>query len=162
MGGKSKRRNAALNRRAKKSGLPPGTLVHIGEKREEAVRITYMDYDERSFQEKQGVAVEECFPFKQTETITWIIDAIEGFRDIVSGMLDVYLSSISNRTNAIMKVLTMIATIFIPLTFVAGVYGMNFKHMPEIGWRWGYPAVLVLMISIAGVMIAYFRSKRWL
>lgn len=361
MGSKSKRRNAAINRRAKKSGLPPGTLVHIGEKREEAVRITYMDYDERCFQEQQGVAVEECFPFKETKTITWInidgideipiiekigkaydlhpliledivtagqrpkfdnydkyayvvlkmltyndatlsveseqisivfgpnfvisfqedvgdiwdpirdrirlakgrvrkmgadylayslidaivdgyfgilekfgerieglqddlmespsetllrqihslkremmslrrsvwplrelisamqrdespligsqtrvylrdvydhtiqiIDAIEGFRDIVSGMLDVYLSSISNRTNAIMKVLTMIATIFIPLTFVAGVYGMNFTHMPEIGWRWGYPAVLVLMVSIAGVMIAYFRSKRWL
>ncbi len=361
MGSKSKRRNAAINRRAKKSGLPPGTLIHIGEKREEAVRITYMDYDDHSFQEKQGVSVEECFPFKHTDTVTWInidgideipiiekigkaydlhpliledivtagqrpkfdnydqyvyivlkmltynqttlsveseqisivfgsnfvisfqedvgdiwdpirdrirlakgrvrkmgadylayslidaivdgyfgilekigeriegledeliehpsesllrqihslkremmslrrsiwplrelisvmqrdesplissptrvylrdvydhtiqiIDAIEGFRDIVSGMLDVYLSSISNRTNAIMKVLTMIATIFIPLTFVAGVYGMNFKHMPEIRWRWGYPAVLLLMGSVAGVMITYFRRKKWL
>jgi magnesium transporter len=361
MGGKSKRRNAALNRRAKKSGLPPGTLVHIGEKREQAVLITYMDYDERSFQEKQGAAVEECIPFKDTETVTWInidgiddipiiekigkgydlhpliledivtagqrpkfdnydkyiyivlkmltynfathaveseqisivfgpnfvisfqedvgdifnpirdrirlakgrvrkmgadylayslidsivdgyfgilekigeriegledeliehptenllrqihslkremmslrrsvwplrelinamqrdesplissqtriylrdvydhtiqiIDAIEGFRDIVAGMLDVYLSSISNRTNAIMKVLTMIATIFIPLTFVAGVYGMNFKYMPEIEWRWGYPAVMLLMLAIGGVMVGYFRRRKWL
>jgi len=361
MARKSKRRNAALSRRSRKAGLPPGTLVHIGEKREEAVRITYIDYDERNFQEKQGVSVEECFAFKDTKTITWInidgideipiiekigkaydlhpliledivtagqrpkfdmyekyayivlkmltynyanhaveseqisivfgpnfvisfqedvgdifdpirdrirfakgkvrkmgadylayslidaivdgyfgilekigeriegledelierptesllrqihtlkremmslrrsvwplrelisamqrdesplicsqtriylrdvydhtiqiIDAIEGFRDIVAGMLDIYLSSISNRTNAIMKVLTMIATIFIPLTFVAGVYGMNFKNMPEIESRWGYPAVLLLMAAIAGVMIIYFRRRKWL
>src|SRR4030042_842435 len=72
MGSKAKRRNAALNRRAKKAGLPPEILVHIGEKRPEAVRITYIDYDEQNFQEKQGVSVEECFPFKDTDTITWI------------------------------------------------------------------------------------------
>ncbi len=361
MGSKSKRRNAALSRRSKKAGLPPGTLVHIGEKREEAVRITYMDYDEQNFQEKQGVRIEECFPFKNTDTITWInidgiedipiiekigraydlhpliledivtagqrpkydnydkyayivlkmlsynyasqaieseqmsivfgpnfvisfqeevgdifnpirdrirfakgrvrklgadylayslidaivdsyfailekigeriegledeliahptekilsqihslkremmslrrsvwpmrelisamqrdesplicsqtriylrdvydhtiqiIDAIEGFRDIVAGMLDIYLSSISNRTNAIMKVLTMIATIFIPLTFVTGVYGMNFKYMPEKEWRVGYPGVLLLMAIVAGVMVTYFRRRKWL
>jgi len=361
MGSKSKRRSAALSRRSQKAGLPPGALVHVGEKRPEAVRIAYLDYDEQDFQEKEGVAVEECFPFKNTATITWInidgideipiiekigkaydlhpliledivtagqrpkfdmydkyayivlkmlsynhtsqvieseqmsvvfganfvisfqeepgdifdpirdrirfakgkarkmgadylayslidaivdsyfgilekigeriegledelierptektlrqihtlkremmslrrsiwpmrelvsamqreesplisgptriylrdvydhaiqiIDTIEGFRDIVAGMLDIYLSSIGNRTNAIMKVLTMIATIFIPLTFVAGVYGMNFKHMPEIGWRWGYPAVLTLMLAIAGTMIVYFRRRKWL
>jgi magnesium transporter len=91
-----------------------------------------------------------------------IIDTIEGFRDIVAGMLDIYLSSISNRTNAIMKVLTMIATIFIPLTFVSGVYGMNFEHMPEIKAWWGYPAVLLLMASVAAVMLTYFRKKKWL
>jgi len=345
----------------KKAGLPPGTLVQTVETREQAVHITYMDYDERTFQEKQGVQIEECFPFKDTATITWInidgiddipliekvgkafdlhpliledivtvgqrpkfdmydkyayivlkmltynysthtigseqmsivfsptyvisfqedvgdifnpirdrirfakgkvrkmgadylayslidaivdsyfgilekigeriegledellanpsedvlrqmhalkremmalrrsvwpmrellgamqrdesplissqthvylrdvydhtiqiIDTIEGFRDIVAGMLDIYLSSISNRTNAIMKVLTMIATIFIPLTFVSGVYGMNFKHMPEIESYWGYPAVLLLMASVAGVMLYYFRKKKWL
>ena len=361
MGNKSKRRNAALSRRTKKAGLPPGTLIHIGEKREEAVRITYMDYDEQHFQEKQGALVEECFPFKDTSTTTWInidgideipiiekigkaydlhpliledivtvgqrpkfdnydkyayivlkmltynyatytigseqmsivfgtnfvlsfqeevgdifgpirdrirqakgrvrkmgadylayslidaivdsyfgilekigeriesledelleqpsedllrqihalkremmslrrsvwpmrdlisamqrdesplicdqtriylrdvydhtiqiIDAIEGFRDIVGGMLDIYLSSISNRTNAIMKVLTMIATIFIPLTFVSGVYGMNFEHMPEIKWRWGYPMVLLVMATVGGIMVTYFRRKKWL
>ncbi|HSV99222.1 MAG TPA: CorA family divalent cation transporter [Sedimentisphaerales bacterium] len=137
MGGKSKRRNAALNRRAKKSGLPPGALVHIGEKCEQAVLITYMDYDERSFQEKQGAAVEECFAFKDTQTVTWI--NIAGIDDI-----------------------PMIATIFIPLTFVAGVYGMNFKNMPEIEWRWGYPAVLLLMPAVAGVMVQYFRRRKWL
>jgi len=91
-----------------------------------------------------------------------VIDTIESFRDIVSGMLDIYLSSISNRMNAIMKVLTIIATIFIPLTFVVGVYGMNFEYMPELKWRWGYPAVLLLMLVIAGIMVMYFRKKKWL
>jgi magnesium transporter len=361
MAGKSKRRNAALSRRSKKAGLPPGTLVHIGEKRTEAVHISYMDYDEQSFQEQQGVSVEECLPFKDTPTITWInidgideipiiekigraydlhpliledivtagqrpkfdnheryayivlkmlsyqlagdtieseqisivfganfvlsfqekvgdvfdpirdrirfakgrvrkmgadylayslldaivdsyfgilekigerienledelierpterilrqihalkremmslrrsvwplrellsailrdesplicrqthiylrdvydhtiqiIDTIESFRDIVAGMLDIYLSSISNRMNAVMKVLTIIATIFIPLTFVAGVYGMNFRYMPELEWRWGYPASLLLMLAIVAVMLVYFRRKKWL
>lgn len=361
MGSKSKRRNAALSRRTKKAGLPPGTLVHIGDKREEAVLITYMDYDEQHFEEKQGVSIEECFSFKDTATTTWInidgideipiiakigkaydlhpliledivtagqrpkfdsydkyayivlkmltynysiraieseqisivfganfvisfqedvgdifnpirdrirqakgkirkmgadylayslidaivdgyfgilektgeqieeledelianptdttlrrihslkremmslrrsiwplrelisamqrdesalicgqthiylrdvydhtiqvIDAIEGFRDMVAGMIEIYLSSISNRMNAIMKVLTIIATIFIPLTFVAGVYGMNFPNMPEMKWRWGYPAVLLLMLTIVGIMLAYFRRRKWL
>jgi magnesium transporter len=91
-----------------------------------------------------------------------IIDTIESFRDIVSGMLDLYLSSISNRMNAVMKVLTIIATVFIPLTFVAGIYGMNFKHMPELEWRWGYPVVLLVMLALALVMFAYFRKKKWL
>ena len=91
-----------------------------------------------------------------------VIDTIESFRDMVSGMLDIYLSSISNRTNAVMKVLTIIATIFIPLTFVAGIYGMNFEHMPELEWRFGYAAILILMGVIAGAMVVYFRRKRWL
>lgn len=361
MGGKAKRRNAALSRRSTKAGLPPGTLVHIGEKRQETVHIAYMDYDEGRFQEKQGVTIEECLAFKNTPTVTWInidgiddipviekigkaydlhpliledivtvgqrpkfdnyeryayivltmlsynpsnhmveseqvsivfgtnfvlslqekvgdlfdpirdrirfakgrirkmgadylayslidaivdnyfgilekigeridgmedelierpteeilrqihslkremmslrrsswplrelisamhrdesalissqtrvylrdvydhtiqiIDTIENFRDIVAGMLDIYLSSLSNRMNAVMKVLTIIATIFIPLTFVAGVYGMNFEHMPELRWPWAYPAVLMMMLAIAGVMLAYFRRKKWL
>ncbi len=90
-----------------------------------------------------------------------IIDTIESFRDVASGMLDIYLSSLSNRMNAVMKVLTIIATIFIPLTFIAGVYGMNFEHMPELKWRWGYPAVLLLMLAVAGAMVVYFRKKKW-
>ncbi len=361
MANKSKRRNAALSRRSKKAGLPPGTLVHIGEKRAEAVHLAYMDYDEQHFQEKQGVSVEECLSFKDTATTTWInidgideipiiekigkaydlhpliledivtagqrpkfdmydqyayvvlkmisynhasqaveseqisivfgahfvlsfqekvgdifdpirdrirfakgrvrkmgadylayslidaivdsyfgilekvgerienledelierptddtlrqihslkremmslrrsiwplrelvsamqrdesariggqtrvylrdvydhtiqiIDTIESFRDMVAGMLEIYLSSISNRMNAVMKVLTIIATIFIPLTFVAGVYGMNFRYMPELEWRWAYPAVLLLMLAIVAVMLVYFRRKKWL
>lgn len=344
----------------KKAGSPPGTLVHIGEKKAETVRITYIDYDDQSFQEKQVKNIEECFPFKDTPTVTWInidgihdtdmiekigkhynlhpliledilnttqrpkfedydnhlfivlkmlmpagekqliqfeqvsivvghkfvlsfqesigdvfepirdrlrnskgrirkmdsdylayalldavvdgcfsvletigdtiesmeerlakeptekilrqihslkremiflrksiwplrelisslqrsesgliaqstdvflrdvydhtiqvIDTVESFRDIVSGMLDLYLSSISNKMNAVMKVLTIIATIFIPLTFIAGIYGMNFKYMPELEWRWSYAVVWLVMITVAGGMIIYFRKKKW-
>ena len=83
-----------------------------------------------------------------------VIDIIETFRDMVSGMLDVYLSSVSNRMNEVMKVLTIIATIFIPLTFIAGVYGMNFKHMPELEWQWGYPLVMFIMAIL--VLFMFF------
>jgi magnesium transporter len=92
-----------------------------------------------------------------------VIDTIETFRDMLSGMLDIYLSSVSNRMNQVMKVLTIIATIFIPLTFVAGIYGMNFEYMPELKWHWFYPkAFWVVMIGVAGVMLVYFRRKKWL
>jgi magnesium transporter len=91
-----------------------------------------------------------------------IIDTIETFRDMLSGMLDIYLSSASNRLNSVMKVLTIIATIFIPLTFFAGVYGMNFKFMPELEWRWGYPLLWVVMVTIAVSMLIWFRRKKWL
>lgn len=96
-----------------------------------------------------------------------VIDTIEAFRDIVSGMLDIYLSSLSNRLNQIMKVLTIIATIFMPLTFIAGIYGMNFNtaaspiNMPELNWRFGYLFVLNLMALIALGMLAYFKRKNW-
>jgi magnesium transporter len=91
-----------------------------------------------------------------------VIDAVETYRDMLSGMLDIYLSSISNRMNEVMKVLTIIATVFIPLTFIAGVYGMNFQHMPELAWPWAYPMVWLVMIVIAGAMLVYFQRKRWL
>ncbi|MDH5714031.1 MAG: magnesium/cobalt transporter CorA [Candidatus Aminicenantes bacterium] len=91
-----------------------------------------------------------------------VIDTIETFRDMLSGMLDIYLSSISNRMNAIMKVLTIIATIFIPLTFIVGIYGMNFRFMPELEWHWGYPVVLLGMAVIVSLMLFYFRKKDWL
>jgi magnesium transporter len=91
-----------------------------------------------------------------------VMDAVETFRDMLSGMLDIYLSSVSNRMNEIMKVLTVIATIFIPLTFVAGLYGMNFKYMPELDLPWSYPAVLVLMLAVALLMVVYFRRKKWI
>jgi magnesium transporter len=90
------------------------------------------------------------------------IDTIETYRDMVSGMLDIYLSSISNRLNAVMKVLTIIATIFMPLTFLAGIYGMNFKYMPELTWKWGYPVLCLIMIGIGIFMLAYFKKKNWL
>jgi magnesium transporter len=91
-----------------------------------------------------------------------VIDTIETFRDMASGMLDIYLSSVSNRMNAVMKVLTIIATIFMPLTFLAGVYGMNFKHMPELEWRLGYPMLWGVMIIISVAMLFFFRKKDWL
>ncbi len=350
-----------VKRLYKKAGLPPGTLIHIGERKLKSVRITVMDYDENSFQEKQVAKIEDCFEFKKTPTVTWInidglhdveiierigkqydfhplvledilhtgqrpkfedlenyiyivlmmlrfddesqtviseqvslvlgpnyvisfqenigdvfeqirerirnskgkirkmgsdylmyslldaivdgyflimeklgekielmedelvsdttektlqlihnmkremvglrksvwplrelisglersesdlirdttnvylrdvydhtiqvIDTVESFRDMVSGMLDIYLSSISNRMNAVMKVLTIIATIFIPLTFIAGVYGMNFKNMPELKWRYGYFGVWVVMVIVTGGMLFYFKKKKWL
>jgi len=91
-----------------------------------------------------------------------VIDTIETYRDMVSGMLDTYLSSISNRMNEVMKVLTIFAAIFIPLTFVAGIYGMNFSYMPELGWKWGYFAALTIMATIGISMVIYFRNKKWL
>ena len=91
-----------------------------------------------------------------------VIDAIENYRDIISGMLDTYLSSLSNRMNEVMKTLTIIATIFIPLTFIAGVYGMNFEYMPELKWHWGYFGVWLVMVIITIVMMLYFRKKKWL
>jgi magnesium transporter len=91
-----------------------------------------------------------------------VIDTVETYRDLLAGMLDIYLSSVSMRTNEVMKVLTIIATIFMPLTFIAGVYGMNFRYMPELGKVWAYPAVLLVMVVIAVVMLIYFKKKRWL
>ena len=91
-----------------------------------------------------------------------VMDSIEIYRDMLSGMVDIYLSSLNNRMSAVMKVLTLIATIFMPLTFLAGVYGMNFKHMPELDWPWAYPLVLILMAIIAILMLTLFRRKKWL
>ncbi len=91
-----------------------------------------------------------------------IIDTVETFRDMVSGMLDIYLSSISNRMNEVMKVLTIIATVFIPLSFIVGLYGMNFKFMPELDWKWGYFAVWGVIITVVVGMLVYFRRRKWL
>lgn len=91
-----------------------------------------------------------------------VIETLESYRDILSGLIDIYLSSLSNRMNAVMKVLTIISTIFMPLTFIAGIYGMNFKYMPELQWRYGYFMVLSGCMLIAGVMLLYFKRKKWL
>jgi magnesium transporter len=91
-----------------------------------------------------------------------VVDTIETLRDMVCGMLDVYLSSVSNRMNEFMKVLTIIATIFISMTFVAGLYGMNFKHMPELEWTRSYPALWVMMIAIFVFIFSWFKKKKWL
>jgi magnesium transporter len=90
------------------------------------------------------------------------IDSIESYRDVLSSLQDMYMSFISNRMNQIMKVLTVIATIFIPLTFIVGVYGMNFDNMPELHWKNGYFYVLGLLALVAATMILYFKTRRWL
>ena len=91
-----------------------------------------------------------------------IIEAIESYRDLIAGMLDIYLSSVSNKMNETMKVLTVFASIFIPLTFIAGVYGMNFEYMPELKWRWSYPVLWVFFISVSVLLLRFFRKNKWL
>jgi len=91
-----------------------------------------------------------------------VMETVETYRDMLSGMLDIYLSSVSNRMNEVMKVLTIIATIFIPLTLVVGIYGMNFQFMPELAIAWAYPAVWLAMIIIGLIMLVFFRRKRWI
>ncbi|MBU1181335.1 MAG: magnesium/cobalt transporter CorA [Proteobacteria bacterium] len=91
-----------------------------------------------------------------------VVDSLENYRELTSALLEIYLSSVSNRMNEVMKVLTIIATIFIPITFIAGVYGMNFEFMPELKWRWGYALVWGVMIAMIVAMLNYFRKKKWL
>ncbi len=91
-----------------------------------------------------------------------VIETTETFREMASEMIDVYLSSVSNRMNEVMKVLTIIATIFIPLTYIVGVYGMNFKFMPELEWSYGYPLLWLIMLGVALTMLVLFRKKKWL
>ena len=91
-----------------------------------------------------------------------VMDTLDTFRDIISGMLDTYLSSMSNRMNEVMKVLTIFASIFIPLTFMAGIYGMNFEYMPELKWHWAYFSVWGVILIIAVFMLIFFRRKKWL
>ncbi len=91
-----------------------------------------------------------------------VIDTVESIRDMMAGMLDTYLSSVSNKMNEVMKVLTIIATIFIPLTFIAGIYGMNFEYMPELKWHGSYFVLWGVMLLILVGMVHYFRKKKWL
>ncbi|MDX1579911.1 MAG: magnesium/cobalt transporter CorA, partial [Gemmatimonadota bacterium] len=91
-----------------------------------------------------------------------VIDTVESLRDVVGGTIDLYLSHVGHRQNEIMKVLTIMASIFIPLTFFAGIYGMNFEHMPELAVPWAYPALLGVMVVVAGAMVFYFRRRGWL
>jgi magnesium transporter len=90
------------------------------------------------------------------------LDAIEGYRDMAVALMDLYLSNTSQRLNEVMKTLTIVATIFIPLSFLTGVYGMNFDHMPEVHWRWGYPAIWALMVAVGGGLVLWFRRRGWL
>ncbi|MEW6236882.1 MAG: magnesium/cobalt transporter CorA [Candidatus Omnitrophota bacterium] len=118
----------------------------------------------RLYKEEDALFHKEVSPFLRDleDHVIQIIDMIEIYRDSTSSMLDLYLSQTSYRLNEIMKVLTMFASIFIPLTFLAGVYGMNFTFMPELHWRFGYPLILGVMISSAIGMFLYFRRKKWI
>jgi magnesium transporter len=93
---------------------------------------------------------------------TRVLESVESYREILSGLLDIYMSSISNKMNEVMKVLTVFASIFIPLTFLVGIYGMNFEYMPELKWKWAYPALWVAFIAIPAVLLVYFKKKKWL
>ncbi len=109
------------------------------------------------------------FPHKVTpylrdvyDNILQMWETVDMYRDMVGSAIEIYLSSASNRLNEVMKVLTIISTIFIPITFIAGLYGMNFADMPELGWRYGYPATLAVMLVCVLVMLRYFKNKKWL
>ena len=91
-----------------------------------------------------------------------ISESIESSRDMIAGLLDIYITTISNKMNEIMKVLTVFASIFIPLTFIAGIYGMNFEYMPELKWKWAYPALWMAFIAIPVILLVYFKKKKWL
>jgi magnesium transporter len=91
-----------------------------------------------------------------------VAEMVEVYREIASGLLNIYLTAIANRTNEVMKVLTVMSTIFIPLTFLVGVWGMNFDHMPELAWPWAYPAVLTFMLATAVALFLYFRRRGWI
>lgn len=113
--------------------------------------------DEVHLDEETGVFVRDLY-----DHIIQLIDMVDTYRDIITGLQELYLAEISLRMNNVMQVLTIISTIFIPLTFLVGVYGMNFKYMPELYWRWGYFALWGLMLVIVVFMIHYFRRKKWI
>ena len=122
----------------------------------EVVRIlTHMDSD---------LLNDEMAPYLRDalDHVTHVIEDFEGHSETITALIDLFLNSSSYRLNEVMKVLTIVATIFIPLTFIAGVYGMNFKNMPELEWYWGYPLTLGLMVLIGSVMVLLFRRNHWL
>ncbi|MCA6073860.1 magnesium/cobalt transporter CorA [Fulvivirga sedimenti] len=167
-------------------------MEHIGEQIEDIEEEVYLNPTSRTMQRIQDVKKEliilrkSLYPIREAissllrndykvilpenrtfyndvyDHIIQLIDMFETYRDLISNLMDMYMSTISNKMNEIMKVLTIISTIFIPLSFIAGVYGMNFQHMPELNWRYGYFAILGLMLTILGGMLFYFRRKKWL
>jgi magnesium transporter len=138
------------------------TLRRIAWPMREAMNILYRD-PIPLIDEEERVYLRDCY-----DHMVQIIDLLENYRDVTSGLMEVYLSSLSNRTNEIMKVLTIITAVFVPMTLIAGIYGMNFNtqaspwNMPELEWRWGYPFALGLMVLLALILLLYFRVKGWL
>jgi len=109
------------------------------------------------------VVPSEALPYYRDvyDHLVRVADLAESYRDLVTGALDAYLSAQSNRMNEIMKTLTLISTVMLPLTFIAGVYGMNYENMPELKWRYGYPFALGLMIVVAVTIVVWFRRRKW-
>lgn len=146
----------------------PQTMQRIHELRHELIYLrkqiwplrevinTLSKEDSGIFQEKTRLFLRDVYD----HTIQ-VIDTVESYRDILSGFLDLYLSIVSNRLNEVMKVLTLISTIFIPVTFIVGVYGMNFKYMPELDWRWGYFGAWGLILAVVCTMVFYIKKKKW-
>ncbi len=116
------------------------------------------------YREEVGIVGEDTKPYLRDvyEHTIQIVEIIESYREMASGLADLYMSAVSNKMNEIMKVLTIMASVFIPLTFVAGVYGMNFQHMPELGFEWAYPAVWVSFIVLTAGMLGFFKYKGWI
>jgi magnesium transporter len=137
-------------------------------------RRTLLHLHRVQWQQRDAIHIlerDESFPFSDAVRIYLrdahdhafqTVDAIEAYREMTVGLMDVYLSSINNRLNEVMKTLTAIATVFIPLTFLTGVYGMNFERMPELHWRWGYPAVWCVMLATALGLLVWLRRRGWL
>ncbi len=121
----------------------------------EAINQLFRD-DSSFIDDETRLHLRDCY-----DHVIQLIDIIETYRELASGLLDAYLSSVSNRMNEIMKILTIFAAIFIPLTFIAGLYGMNFAYMPELQWKWAYPVVLTVMTGVSVVMLLFFRRLGW-
>jgi len=145
------------------------TLVHLHDVRRQLLHLHRIEWRQRdviaSLWRDESLPIGDAVrPFLRDvhDHAFVVLDAIETFRDLSVGLMDLYLSAASNRLNEVMTTLTLVATIFIPLSFVVGVYGMNFDVMPELHWRWGYAVVWGVMIAIAGGLVWWFRRRRWL
>lgn len=146
-----------------------GTMQQIHQLRRELIYLRKSVWPLREVianleKEESGLIKKTTHPFLRDvyDHTIQVIDTTESFRDMASGLLDLYLSTVSNRMNEVMKILTIMASIFIPLTFLAGIYGMNFKFMPELDWQWGYPSFWILIVVLGVTMVVYFKKKGWL
>jgi magnesium transporter len=150
------------------SAPTPQTLEKIHQVRRELLRLRRAIWPQR---ESINALIRDASPLISHDVQVYlrdcydhaiqVLDMVETYRELASSLMDVYLSSVSNRMNEIMKVLTVISTIFIPITFIVGVYGMNFKVMPELEWHWGYLAVWILMLSIVAGLVYFFWRRGW-
>lgn len=113
--------------------------------------------DHMLLSEKVGIYFRDVY-----DHVLRINESVDSYRDMLAGLLDIYVSSISNKMNEVMKILTVFASIFIPLTFIAGIYGMNFEYMPELKWKWAYPTLWLFFVTIPAVLLIYFKKKKWL